>query len=60
MEKPIEKKTIDNTAETVLSSTATVEKHPPRLTQELINVRRLLKGVLEYVEPILRNQGVKL
>jgi hypothetical protein len=53
--------TIDNIQESVVVSTGTdPEKPPPRLIQDMINYRRLLKGNLEFVEKFLRNHGVKV
>ena len=51
---------VDKTAETVVTSTQDEEQPPPRLIQDMINHRRMLKGQLYWVEQFLRKHGVKV
>lgn len=54
------KQTIDDKAETVQHSEEENEPLQPRTRNDLLNLRRQLKGTLDYVETTLRKQGAKV
>ena len=55
------KKDVDNSVPLGIESTQTVEEMPPaRVIGDMLNHRRMLKGMLDYTEAYLRQHGKKV
>lgn len=59
MSKDTPKIPVDKPATDSVASTQEVAI-PPRTRSDLLNLRRQLRGCLEYIEQTLRSQGVKV